>query len=123
MDLLPARVDSTVRLEPSVAPSSRVDIRTLVAVTRAQALLIVVGDPTVLSLDPLWRSFLNYIYINQGWTGSPITWDPTIPVDEAGGYDKQIRDSAASDLSKIQELRLANVEDGDGNVDRPWKLD
>ncbi|KAJ7931318.1 hypothetical protein B0H13DRAFT_1858158 [Mycena leptocephala] len=39
-----------------------------VAVTRAQALLIVIGDPDVLSLDPLWRSFLNYIYTNGGWT-------------------------------------------------------
>ncbi|KAG6843566.1 hypothetical protein H0H93_000619, partial [Arthromyces matolae] len=48
-------------------------------VTRAQALLIIIGDPTVLALDPLWRSFLNYVHTKKGWTGSPITWDPKAP--------------------------------------------
>jgi helicase MOV-10 len=63
----------------------------LVAVTRAQALLIIVGDPQVLSLDPFWRAFLNYVYLNGGWTGLPdIAWDPEAEaeVDEAGGYDR-----------------------------------
>ncbi|EGO29184.1 hypothetical protein SERLADRAFT_456584, partial [Serpula lacrymans var. lacrymans S7.9] len=53
-----------------------------VAVTRAQALLIVIGDPSVLSLDPLWRSFLNYVHNNGGWKGPSITWDPLAPVEE-----------------------------------------
>ena len=56
------------------------------AITRAQAMLIIVGDPQVLSLDPLWRVFLNYVYLNGGWTGLDITWDPEAEVDEAGGY-------------------------------------
>ncbi|PVF97087.1 P-loop containing nucleoside triphosphate hydrolase protein [Serendipita vermifera] len=47
-----------------------------VAITRAQALLVVIGDPRVLSLDPLWRSFLNYIFNSGGWTGGlKPDWD------------------------------------------------
>ncbi|KAF9057240.1 RNA helicase [Panaeolus papilionaceus] len=96
-----------------------------VAVTRAQALLIVVGDPQVLSLDPLWRSFLNYVYLNGGWTGPDITWDPTEPVEEAGGYDRAIREAAGLDMNefskRMEEATMAGVEDLDANVDRPWR--
>lgn len=96
----------------------------IVAVTRAQALLIVVGDPQVLSLDPLWRSFLNYIYCNGGWVGPDITWDPTAEVDEAGRYDKQIRDGARIDMNeftrRMEAFTMDGVDELDANVDRPW---
>ncbi|KAH9477519.1 Putative helicase mov-10-B.1 [Psilocybe cubensis] len=97
-----------------------------VAITRAQALLIIIGDPQVLSLDPLWRSFLNYIYLNGGWIGPDIPWDPNTAVDEAGGYDKAIRQNASIDMDafarRIEGLALAEVdEDLDANVDRPWR--
>lgn len=52
-----------------------------VTVTRAQALLVIVGNPHVLGLDPLWRSFLNYVHLNGGWVGPDIPWDPTVHVD------------------------------------------
>ncbi|KAJ7034547.1 P-loop containing nucleoside triphosphate hydrolase protein [Mycena alexandri] len=104
-----------------------------VAVTRAQALLIVVGDPDVLALDPLWRAFLNYIYNNGGWTGRDIGWDPRAAVDEAGGYDRGVRDAAQADMNaftrRMEEMTIAAAgEDGEGegdgddaNVDRPWR--
>ena len=76
----------------------------IVAITRAKAMLIVVGDPQVLSLDPLWRSFLNYVYLNGGWTGPDITWDPKAEVDEAGGYDKQASDTAQFDMIEFTRL-------------------
>jgi len=53
------------------ADSSRFDV---VAVTRARALLICIGDPTVLSLDSMWRQFLDYVYAGGGWTGVPKDW-------------------------------------------------
>lgn len=51
-----------------------------VAITRAQALLVVVGDPTVLSLDPIWRRFLDYIHVSGGWRGLEKDWpdDPEL---------------------------------------------
>lgn len=98
-----------------------------VAVTRAQALLLIVGDPNVLSLDPLWRSFLNYCHRNGGWKGNPPNWDTTLPVDEAGGYDKTVRQNAAADMNEftraMEALTWGNADiagDGDANVDRPW---
>ncbi|KAN0127144.1 hypothetical protein V8E53_015041 [Lactarius tabidus] len=47
-----------------------------VAITRAQSLLIVVGDPEVLGKDVLWRTFLNYARLRQGWTGKTPSWEP-----------------------------------------------
>ena len=73
----------------------------VVAITRAQAMLIIVGDPQVLSFDPLWRAFLNYVYLNGGWTGPDITWDPEAEVDEAGGYDQQACDTAQFDMTEF----------------------
>jgi helicase MOV-10 len=46
----------------------------LVAITPAQALLVVVGDPEVLC-SALWRTFLNYIISRGGWTGKAHSWN------------------------------------------------
>lgn len=106
-----------------------------VAVTRAQALLIVVGDPNVLSLDPLWRAFLNYVHLNGGWAGPGPTWDTTETVDESGEYDQHIRAAAMTNMNllarRIEEVVAENVQtdtdneddeyDDDANCDRPWR--
>ncbi|TFK28523.1 RNA helicase [Coprinopsis marcescibilis] len=100
-----------------------------VAVTRAQALLVVVGNPHVLGLDPLWRAFLNYIYNNDGWTGPiDIPWNPEEELEE-GGYDVKTRMQAEQDMNeftrRVESMTLGNAEDGDveedANVDRPWR--
>ncbi|KAG8746581.1 hypothetical protein FRC10_004433 [Ceratobasidium sp. 414] len=111
------------------------DRRFNVTVTRAQALLIIVGDASVLGLDPLWRSFLTYIHEHGGWKGVPIPWQPTT----AEAYnDAQRRTGAMGDLaSLIERTRTMNlslggggaageaddVEVEEGNVDRPWRED
>ncbi|KAG2071488.1 P-loop containing nucleoside triphosphate hydrolase protein [Suillus decipiens] len=106
-----------------------------VAVTRAQALLIVIGDPNVLSLDPLWRSFLNYVHLNGGWAGPGPTWDTTETVDESGEYDQHIRAAATTDMNllarRIEQVVAENMQtdtdnedddnDDDANIDRPWR--
>ncbi|KAI0062690.1 P-loop containing nucleoside triphosphate hydrolase protein [Artomyces pyxidatus] len=105
-----------------------------VAITRAQALLIVVGDPNVLSLDPLWRSFLNYVYLSGGWRGMPISWDPDAPVREEGGYDAEFRARGRQDMydfaARMEALTLSglastggldDVDETDANIDRPWR--
>ncbi|KAM6981807.1 putative helicase mov-10-B.2 [Tautogolabrus adspersus] len=40
-----------------------------VAVTRAKALLIVVGNPRVLNTDPTWARFIQYCQDEEGYTG------------------------------------------------------
>ena len=47
------------------------------AVTRAQSLLILVGDPGILGKDMFWRTFLNYITLNNGSTGKLPSWRAT----------------------------------------------
>ena len=47
-----------------------------VAIARARASLIVVGDPEILGKDKLWRIFLNYIESRKGWTGKVQSWKP-----------------------------------------------
>ncbi|KAF8267998.1 P-loop containing nucleoside triphosphate hydrolase protein [Lactarius quietus] len=55
-----------------------------VAITRAQSLLIVVGDPEVLGKDELWRTFLNYACVRGGWTGKMLAWKPKEDVHVPG---------------------------------------
>lgn len=101
--------------------------------TRAQALLIVIGDPRVLSLDPLWRSFLNYIHNSGGWKGKPIPdWDPLAEVRD-GGYAMLRRSEAETDQSNLAQRiaetierrtrpdDLAETGDGYEAVERPWR--
>jgi helicase MOV-10 len=100
-------------------------------------LLVVVGNPNVLSLDPLWRKFLNYIHQSGGWRGLKITWDPekwVLP----GGYDSEIQQRAETEAEAMiarlksmivehsENLSLPyndNNDDGDGYVDGFGRLD
>ncbi|XP_016085841.1 putative helicase mov-10-B.1 isoform X2 [Sinocyclocheilus grahami] len=43
--------------------------RSNVAMTRAKALLIVVGNPVILSKDPTWQRFIRYCELEHGYTG------------------------------------------------------
>jgi len=68
---------STVRSQPELADEDfefsvgflRNPKRFNVAVTRAKSLLIVIGNPLVLKEDCNWRTFLEYIIDNGGYTG------------------------------------------------------
>ncbi|KAI0048936.1 RNA helicase [Auriscalpium vulgare] len=98
-----------------------------VAITRAKALLAIVGDPSVLSLDPLWRKFLNYINLNGGWKGEPISWDPRAPVNDDGGYDDAMREQGAADMDELARrieaftVDALNDEDIEGADEQVWE--
>jgi helicase MOV-10 len=85
-------------------------------VTRAQALLIIIGNPMILSLDPLWRKFLNFIHTRGGWRGKEIDWNPEAPVNPGEeGYDGELRDRAEREMEETLERLKAliiNVTDG-----------
>lgn len=96
--------------------------------TRAKALLIIVGNPHVLGLDPLWKAFLSYIHKNGGWTGSPdIPWDPREVDDGPGGegYGARVRREAEAEMDelakRVMEVSMDASGEEDVNVDRPWR--
>ncbi len=81
--------------------------------------MIIVGDPLVLGLDPLWRDYLNTVHIGGGWRGQPIPWDPQEPVDFDGGYDLDLRIRALDAADTLAE-RLLDGDDFDANEDQPF---
>jgi helicase MOV-10 len=64
-----------------------------VAITRAKALLIVIGSPSVLSLDKEnWLPFIKYCHENEAWAGDD--WDPS-SVSEDDDDDDNLSDDGA----------------------------
>ncbi|KAI5888666.1 P-loop containing nucleoside triphosphate hydrolase protein [Schizophyllum commune H4-8] len=90
-----------------------------VAITRAQAMLIVVGNPRILSLDINWRGFMNYVHNKGGWRGVPITWDPKEDLDPGPeGYDGKMNQLAAEQAKVLlQQLRSTIAQDEEGGVE------
>ncbi|KAG8705367.1 hypothetical protein FRC11_009093 [Ceratobasidium sp. 423] len=82
-----------------------------VAITRAQSLLVVIGDPLVLGLDSLWRRFLYFVYRSGGWKGSAFPWDPETDPDE----DPDTFDEAEQDLREL--LRRATEAGSPSELD------
>ena len=96
----------------------------LVAVTRAQALLIVIGDPAILSLDPIWRGFLNHVFLHGGWRGDPPTWDVNAVVRDDVDYVDELQEALAAEMSVfMSSLSLDGDLDleGDANVEREFQ--
>ena len=58
----------------------------LAAITRAQAMLVVIGDPEVLGKYEHWRTFLKYVKLRKGWTGKMYDWESEEDVPRPG-YD------------------------------------
>ncbi|KAG8750496.1 hypothetical protein FRC11_010342 [Ceratobasidium sp. 423] len=82
-----------------------------VAITRAQSLLVVIGDPLVLGLDALWRRFLYFVNHSGGWKGAPFPWNPDADPDE----DPATVDMAEQDLREL--LRRAAEPGSPGELD------
>jgi len=94
----------------------------IVAVTRAKALLIVVGDPTTLGMDPLWRRFLALIHRNGGWAGDEIPWDPEHDIED-DQLEEVTRIGILDNMKRLAErvealtLDAVFVEPDDGDDD------
>lgn len=92
-----------------------------VAMTRAKALLIVIGCPSVLALDKEnWLPFLQYCHDNGAMVGEP--WDPSSAVDddnEEEGGDEIVGDSQMNELSNMmQSWDLVQAEETFAYVNR-----
>lgn len=79
-----------------------------VALTRAQSLLIVIGDPSVLGLDPLWRRFLYFVHRSGGWKGVPFPWNPDADPDEQEAM------SALAEQTIRDLLRRSHPDENEG---------
>ncbi|KAJ7636868.1 P-loop containing nucleoside triphosphate hydrolase protein [Roridomyces roridus] len=93
-----------------------------VAVTRAQALLIVIGNPEILALDPLWRAFMNYIHTRGGWRGKEITWNADEDViPSAAAYDLEMKRRAEGEaeemMARLKSLIAQQNDDGGSDLD------
>ncbi|TBU29435.1 P-loop containing nucleoside triphosphate hydrolase protein [Dichomitus squalens] len=93
-----------------------------VAMTRAKALLIVIGDAAILSIDPLWREFMNYVHLNHGWRGDDPTWDVNAPVDADADYADELREALAEDMNAVM-AQLPPEEDieAEANLERGFQ--
>ena len=72
--------------------------------------LIIVGNPMILSLDPLWRALINYIHVNGGYKGPRLDWDTRAPVNfvDEGIYARSRTQQAASRMDNL-ERRIRGV--------------
>ena len=119
--LFPTHVGSMVCIGCPFSVAACAELGT-VAVTRAKALLIVIGDPAVLSLDPLWRRFLTLIHRNGGWTGEEIPWDVENDIDD-DQLEEVTRIGILDNMQQLAErvealtLDAAFVESDDGDDD------
>ncbi|PCH37498.1 RNA helicase [Wolfiporia cocos MD-104 SS10] len=92
-----------------------------VAITRARAMLIVVGDPRVLSLDTTWRSFLTYVRSKGGWRGPGRDMNlDTFPSEDPAAYAIAANEQAARDVQEmLQRIKTLIVE---RNVADGWEI-
>lgn len=78
-----------------------------VAMTRAMAILCVVGDARVLKIEPYWRRWLDFVIQNNGWKGPKVTMVDETP--NGGGWHRDggdnFYDSDEEDVGKIVNIR------------------
>ncbi|KAH9925156.1 AAA domain-containing protein [Fomitopsis serialis] len=86
-----------------------------VAITRARALLIVVGDPDVLVLDGVWKEFLAYVKAHGGWRGKGVLHGDGSGPDDEGNTAQTAAQQEAREL--IQRLQSLTIENANG-----WKV-
>lgn len=73
------------------------------ALTRAKALQIIVGNADLLQVDPNWKRFIDYCIENGGFTGNELKAPPSEAEmeDLAGGFEELLRIEGAFSYSVI----------------------
>jgi len=82
-----------------------------VAVTRAQSLLIVVGNPYILERDPHWNSLLKYCIDNGAYLGCDYNPNST-----------DVDDGVENVLQRVAEMDLDDKNDDDSENDEEFVM-
>ncbi|KAG9077214.1 hypothetical protein FRC06_009024, partial [Ceratobasidium sp. 370] len=82
--------------------------RTNVTLTRAQALLIVIGNAPALELDPAWYFFLHYVHASGGWTGDEVAYPPVLGSNPFVGAGETIKSYKGFDNARWEALMQAS---------------
>ncbi|EIW74341.1 P-loop containing nucleoside triphosphate hydrolase protein [Coniophora puteana RWD-64-598 SS2] len=78
-----------------------------VALTRARALVIVVGNPLALAEDPYWRTLLLYINQRGGWRGNPRAADiPALTDSVVRAHDEAMMSGSKTAEAKADAADL-----------------
>jgi hypothetical protein len=72
-----------------------------VAVTRAKALLIVIGNPVLLEHDHNWCTLLRHIYMNGGYTGCKYVHDINKPIPNAEDHSDRDFSAMQNNFQKL----------------------
>ncbi|KAK2851431.1 hypothetical protein Q5P01_007707 [Channa striata] len=75
-----------------------------VAVTRAKALLIVVGNPIVLSADPSWSRFIQYCRDEGGYTGFTTAEDDEAVIERIAALSITVQEVETAESGTQQHL-------------------
>jgi hypothetical protein len=82
-----------------------------VAITRAKALLIVIGSPAVLNEDTHWRRLLHHCHENGAYTGAPFNFDDSDD-NNSGSGDGGVSDALSRMQMDDEELNEPPPYDG-----------
>ncbi|XP_054421036.1 helicase MOV-10 [Pteronotus mesoamericanus] len=85
-----------------------------VAVTRAKALLIVVGNPLLLGHDPDWKAFLDFCKEKGGYTGCPFP--ATLEMEQGQNLLKDLSKLSSSTSGPQSHNCLSQDLEGEGNL-------
>eukprot|EP00118_Oscarella_pearsei_P022979 m.269943 g.269943 ORF g.269943 m.269943 type:complete len:211 (+) comp40541_c0_seq20:2552-3184(+) len=85
-----------------------------VAITRAKALLIVVGNPLILNCDKSWNRFLNFVHEKGGFSGN-TDFQPTGPKDIFSSDEDEEMPHDASNEDEASSFSRQNYPSWDDN--------
>ncbi|XP_033216610.1 putative helicase mov-10-B.2 [Belonocnema kinseyi] len=87
-----------------------------VTITRAKSLLIVVGNPKVLQIDPCWREFIEYCQRNRACRGDNFTLSPLSENEIKKLLNDKMETEECEENLLIPDLKIEKIEESSSNI-------